>query len=190
GLFATSAVAKRAAQRCLEDGYLQVLRRETSKNKTQETCAITERGLAYLLSQVSPKRVLEDLVRVLEARQSQVNELVVVARQWQVGLQTMQATVEKVLQPVQKPGIVGPSSSANGSDIWLAQIVAYLAHWDDSGDCPLPQLFARARDSAPSLTVGHFHDGLRRLHEQERIYLHPWTGPLSEIPEPACALLV
>ena len=39
-------------------------------------------------------------------------------------------------------------------------------------------------------TIGQFHDQLRLLHEQELIYLHPWTGPLSEIPEPATALLV
>jgi hypothetical protein len=40
-----------------------------------------------------------------------------------------------------------------------------------------------------SLTIGHFHDTLRELHEQEKIYLHPWTGPLYEMAEPAYALL-
>ena len=46
------------------------------------------------------------------------------------------------------------------------------------------------KSNNPSLTIGQFHDSLRRLHEMEKIYLHPWTGPLYEIPEPACALLV
>jgi hypothetical protein len=31
---------------------------------------------------------------------------------------------------------------------------------------------------------------LRSLHDRERIYLHPWTGPLYALPEPAFALLI
>ena len=41
-----------------------------------------------------------------------------------------------------------------------------------------------ARACSPDL------DGLRKLHQQEQIYLHPWTGPLYDLPEPALALLV
>jgi hypothetical protein len=40
------------------------------------------------------------------------------------------------------------------------------------------------------LTIGRFHDGLRRLHDEGQAYLHPWTGPLYAMPEPAFALLV
>jgi hypothetical protein len=58
------------------------------------------------------------------------------------------------------------------------------------GDCPLPELFRRLRDALPSLTIGQFHDRLRLLHHEGAIYLHPWTGPLYELPEPAIALLV
>ena len=39
------------------------------------------------------------------------------------------------------------------------------------------------------MTVGRFHDALRQLYEMNRVYLHPWTGPLYEIPEPLYALL-
>ncbi len=28
------------------------------------------------------------------------------------------------------------------------------------------------------------------MHQAGRIYVHPWTGPLHELPEPAYALLV
>jgi hypothetical protein len=81
----------------------------------------------------------------------------------------------------------------NLQEAWQTDSVAHLRAWQAgqaSGDCPLPELFRRAQASTPTLTVGLFHDGLRRLHDQQRIYLHPWTGPLYEIPEPACALLV
>jgi hypothetical protein len=58
GLFAATATAKQAAQRCKDEGYLHVLRTETKGKTSTEVCALTEKGLAYLLAQVSPKQVL------------------------------------------------------------------------------------------------------------------------------------
>jgi hypothetical protein len=69
----------------------------------------------------------------------------------------------------------------------------HLETWHAAGvleDCPLPELYRSARQAYPTLTIGQFHDSLRQLHERAQIYLHPWTGPLYEIPEPALALLV
>jgi hypothetical protein len=57
-------------------------------------------------------------------------------------------------------------------------------------DCPLAELFASLSTLDPAPTVGQFHDALRQLHSESRIYLHPWTGPLYALPEPAVALLV
>lgn len=68
-----------------------------------------------------------------------------------------------------------------------------LAAWVDVGslgDCPLPELFRRLQVHDADLTIGVFHDRLRLLHQGGKIYLHPWTGPLYEMPEPAYALLV
>jgi hypothetical protein len=194
GLFATTAAAKQVAERCKEEGYLRVLQSEARGKRLLEICTVTEKGMAYLLSQVSPRQVLKDLVRGLEARQALVGELVMAARQWQTGLITLQANVDKILHQIDKPAsIAGPAPSGNGSDAWLAGVVAYLVQWQASGasgDCPLPDLYRLAQSAASGLTIGHFHDGLRRLHDQERIYLHPWTGPLYEIPEPPYALLI
>jgi hypothetical protein len=200
GLFGTAATARLSAQRCKDEGYLRVIHAETRGKNLLETCAITEKGLAYLLSQVSPKQVLEELVRTLQARQVQVGELVAAARRWQEGLDVLQATVEKVLQQIQKPGppgamngVSGPQPSANGSEHWLTEVVAELRRWQTSAassDCSLPDLWHKARGHAPHLTIGQFHDGLRRLHDQQKIYLHPWTGPLYEMPEPSYALLI
>jgi len=197
GLFATTAAARQAAEQCKQEGYLHVVRTETKGKTTQEICAITEKGLAYLLAQVSPKKVLEDLVRVLEARQNETGELLMTARQMQAGLDALKATAEKVLQHVHKAG-ASPApplaaSAANGSETWTGTILAYLTRWQSSGaseDCAIPDLYRQAQKASPQLTIGHFHDGLRRLNELEKIYLHPWTGPLYEIPEPPLALLV
>ena len=53
----------------------------------------------------------------------------------------------------------------------------------------VPDLY-RKLESANMVSVGSFHDALRQLHEDEQIYLHPWTGPLYALPEPAFALMV
>ncbi len=85
-----------------------------------------------------------------------------------------------------------PASHAPAAEIWLGTALSFLKQRLDrgaAGDCPLPELYRQARLSAPALSVGQFHDGLRTLHDREQIYLHPWTGPLYDLPEPALALL-
>ncbi len=73
-----------------------------------------------------------------------------------------------------------------------ATILAVLQEWSEQSrhDCPLPELYRGVcrRGEPPSL--GQFHDVLRELHQQGAIHLHPWTGPLYSLPEPAYALLV
>jgi hypothetical protein len=192
GLFAATAAAKQAAQQAKDEGLLHVVRTETRGKTTSEICTITEKGLAFLLGQASPKGVLQDLVRSLDARQRQVDELVAVARETQAGFEALKATAEKVLQQVGKPA--APAlTSGNGCDTWIGAALSYLTRWQTarpSEDCSLPDLYRHARQTSPSLTIGHFHDGLRQLHDREQIYLHPWTGPLYEIPEPPYALLI
>jgi hypothetical protein len=205
GLFTASASARQAAQRCLEDGYLRVVHREPRGSSVRDFCALTEKGLAYVLSQLSPRQVLEELVHTLQARKAQVAELITMIHQWQAGLDSLQITVEKALQQIQPPGnasVPGPSPSVNGrtdlksvpqQEAMTADLLATLGLWQPSGvpaDCPLPELYRRTEPNAPALTIGRFHDSLRRLHETGKIYLHPWTGPLYEIPEPPYALLV
>ena len=192
GLFTNSATVRPLAQRCKDEGYLRVL--EGAASGKALCCAITEKGLAFLLNELSPRKVLEDLARVLESRQTQVGELAAAVQQWQSGLDALRATIERIAQRLEKgeAGVL-PGPSANGSDIWLADLVGYLAEWRASGkssDCPLPELYRRALQIDTHLSIGHFHDGLRRLHEQQRIYLHPWTGPMYDLPEPAYALMV
>jgi hypothetical protein len=251
GLFPTTALGKQAAQRCQDEGYLRLVPAEgtppgpvpgaaaggaTAAVKKGRgpvaLCAITDKGLAYLLAQVSPRQVLEDFVRVLEARQAQLGELLAVARQAQAGVEALKASAEQVLHHVEEaecrpedpealPGREpGPSGTLNalfrdfqsqaggpgppaangavegpvGAPVDCAAVLlSCLAAWQGSGaseDCPLPELYRQARGPVPGLSVGQFHDALRRLHEAEQIYLHPWTGPLYEVPEPPYALLV
>jgi hypothetical protein len=236
GLFPNTAAGKQAAQRCLQDGFLRCashpaeapgepasyeptaggLATTTSKKAkaTPELYRITEKGTAWLLSQASPREVIEDFVRVLETRQTQMGDLLILVRQMQSSFEQLRANAEKVLQYVRQPGALSlfknadesqpnyfwqPEASANGADRgdeaidWPALVLDHLAKWQGgaaSEDCPLPELYQQVNGWKPGMSIGRFHDALRQLVEANRIYLHPWTGPMYELPEPAFALLV
>jgi hypothetical protein len=223
GLFPTTTVGKQAAKRCQDEGYLSIVRPDNpggspgtaaaKKTVVSEVCVLTDKGLAFLLSQVSPRHVLEDLVRVLEARRNQVGEWVAHARQMQASLDALKTNADKVLQQVQqaekgatRPGLnvlfaeflQGPEVNGTIHEQPLvapleASVLEQLARWQGSGapeDCPLPELFRKLTGVYPGLSIGHFHDCLRRLHDAAQIYLHPWTGPLYAIAEPSYVLLV
>jgi hypothetical protein len=193
GLFSGTQLEKQAAQRCQNEGYLRVLRTENRGKKTVEICTLTEKGLAFLVEQLSPRQVFEKFLRSLEARQADLSELMTQARGMQTSLNSLKGTAERILHHLGKTVLPGSGPSANGSQTWPNTVLSFLEHWQNSGsaeDCPLPTLFHQAVQACPGLTLGQFHDGLRRLHEEDKLYLHPWTGPLYDLPEPRFALLV
>ncbi len=202
GLFAATAPARQAAQRCKEDQFLRVVRTEKRGKSVQEICAITDKGLEYLLRQVHPRQVLENLVRAVEARQEQLDGLLACAQQTQANLDDLKRIAEKILRSLDGKERIenvhaawcGRNAAAGPKEPDLAPLVlAPLVQLRASGaieDCALPELYRRVQGAVPGLGLGRFHDTLRQLHEERKLYLHPWTGPLSELPEPACALLV
>ncbi len=194
GLFPPTAIARVAAKRCKEDGLLRVL--GDNEKPGREVVALTDKGRSWLLHQASPRQVLEDFVRVLEERRQQADDLVAVARQMSASLDSLRSTVEQLRPLAERPSLNGHAGSITAGTSPAARcagdIDAHLQQWHAaaSGDCPLPELFRRLNDSHRDLSIGVFHDGLRQLHEQHRVYLHPWTGPLYELPEPPFALLI
>jgi hypothetical protein len=204
GLFPTSAAGKAAAARCQQEGWL---------TPDSEGCLITEKGVRFLLGQVSPRRVLEDLVRVLETRQEEVTELLANVQRVQTSLEGLRANAERVLAHIEAPPTTDevehklPANLTRLMQQFLSQreepspavsngspgdaILAVLRQWPTGAneDCSLPELYRKASEKCPGLTVGAFHDCLRDLSSRECIHLHPWTGPLYGMPEPPFALM-
>jgi len=194
GLFPSSAAARQAAARCRELDLLKTLRTETKGKTRHEICALSEQGLTFLLNQAGPKRVLENIARTLEPRMTVLDGLVDAVKQTQADLSALRTAAERALVEVGTPSN-GALAALNhhGLDGWMTSLLDHLErrHRADAiEDCPLPELFRACRQTQTALTIGEFHDGLRRWYERERVYLHPWTGPLHEIPEPAYALLI
>jgi hypothetical protein len=197
GLFAASATSRQAAETCKQNDYLRVVRTETRGKATHEVCALTEKGLHYLLSQSSPKKVLEALVRALEASRKDLTLLTNAVQQMAGGLDALKASAEKVMSAAVKGDMalthsqwLNKSNGTPAPDL-CPTILSHLARWQaatPTEDCPLPELYRRLRPAA--VTIGQFHDALRSLHDRAQVYLHPWTGPLYEIPDPALALMV
>jgi hypothetical protein len=219
GLFPSTAPGRQAARRSTDEGYLRpttvaaavpvAAAPETSAagptarrvSGPAELFVLTEKGLSFLLAQTSPRPILEDFVRVLEARHAQASGLLSSARQMLTELAAIRSVAERVLERVREPGYVWPaeeeehepptSMPAPEAKSLLLDVLARRQSVAGSGeDCPLPELFRLAREADPTLTPGRFHDALRGLNDESRIYLHPWTGPLYDLPEPAYALLI
>ncbi|VTS05463.1 hypothetical protein [Tuwongella immobilis] len=243
GLFPSSTgPAKAAAQRCKDEGWLTTIRNETRGKVHREVCILTETGMSYLMQQANPRRLLEDFVRVLEAREEQIDHLLNAANAMRQSMDALYGAAQQILPKLQAAetaskaspnGLAHASTSANAShlgkppeaesavavatcarptneppataqsqgdsgddaaDRLAHAILERLAVWHASAgasqDCPLPTLYRRLHAEGFEPTIGGFHDCLRRLVEEDLLYLHPWTGPLYALPEPPFALLV
>jgi hypothetical protein len=202
GLFPNTAAGKAAAKRCRDDLMLETLPHDPAA-RPRDVCTITSRGLQHLVENVSPKKVLEDFVRILEERRGQVDELLATAARMAENIDGLKATVAAVLPQVATARVPVPTNRLNGSvpplppkattpaDV-AGAIQTHLADWtgEVARDCPLPDLYRAVSCGHPACSVGLFHDALRQLHDAGRVYLHPWTGPLYAVPEPTFALLV
>jgi hypothetical protein len=108
GLFPNTAAAKSAAQKCLADELVRVVATDTKGKSPRDLYGLTEKGWEFLLAAVNPKQVLEDFVRVLEARQGEVGELLDTARSMANSLQGLKEAVARVL-----PGVCTAKIPAN-----------------------------------------------------------------------------
>lgn len=204
GLFPGTAIARIAADRAKSDGLLQVVEGGPNGRAKYEHCILTEKGREYLTHRANPRQVLEDFVRILEDRHAAVDELARSVQGMATQLESLRTVVEQLLPRfTDHPGTNGASMNgvlapprpavSAASDSLIADVRERLAEWHAtagaSQDCPLPDLYRRLQSTGRA-SVGQFHDALRQLHDDHQIYLHPWTGPLYALPEPAFALLV
>ena len=190
GLFAPGAAGKSAAQQARAAGWVDVRRAETKGKAVVEFFALTEKGLTHLLEQTSPRPVLEALTTAIQNCERRVETWIAEVEKNRGCLDGLKRSAEAVLAHLKQPEATLPPWARNGHALDpQSRILDLLRSWHDQGkigDYPLPDLYEQLR----KLTLGQFHDALRGLHEQRRIYLHPWTGPLHELPKPPYSLLV
>lgn len=206
GLFTSTAAGKQAAQAALEAGLLVTLRDETKGKTTTPICILSDRGLEFLRSQTNPRELVPQLAKAVEARGPELARLQHEVEQLRLSFENLRKFLPTLLfgpTPTRPPAEVerngsqpqppsGPPRCTYPPDLDHA-LLEHLDRWQQQhagDDCPLPELWRRAQQFDPNGTVGRFHDVIRRWHTTGQVHLHPWTGPLHELPEPGIAVLV
>jgi hypothetical protein len=215
GIFLSStAAAKAAAQRCLELGLIEQRGEQKAKGKIVPLYAIAPAGVAYLLQHDPVHQLLtvtqegvDNLCRLtadwhetLLQVQQHVAKLGTVVKDAVIRLEP--PDVNKMLAAIQASASTGnargvPSGVSAASEVpdpkLPSELLDHLRQQKRQAplrpvDLPAVYRFARARH--PSLTLGQLHDLLRRMAEEQRIRLSPFTQAMYQLPEPECAMIV
>jgi hypothetical protein len=204
GLFqGRGGVAGEAAAGALRDGLLEVVRTEARGKTVIEWVRATPAGVDFLDRHESPVRALEDLRAALRVNQQAVpvwlaemraglhaldRRLAADAEGWHQRLEALARRVDETLRRIEQATPPLPDDLARDQP-WAIDAINYLDRRKSggaAGDCPLPELFAALRRVHADLTLGAFHEGLRRLHDRHALRLKPAGGPLAQ---PEFALL-
>jgi hypothetical protein len=112
------------------------------------------------------------------------------AASWQARLDGLERRVDEALRRLEADGPLLPTEVAQEHP-WALDALNYLDRRRGAGapdDCPLPELFTALSRHYPSLSLGTFHDGLRRLHQRQAVRLRPADTP-ADLAQPEYALL-
>lgn len=205
GLFTNTATGKQAAQAALEAGLLVQLRTVTKGKTTTPICILSDRGLDFLRGLAPPRELIPHLTKAVEASGPELARLQHEVEQLRLAFENLRNWLPTLLSgptPSRPPAEVErngshlpaatPPRCSSPPDLDLV-LLEHLDRWQQhhaGDDCPLPELWRRAQQFDPDGTLGRFHDVIRRWHTSGLVHLHPWTGPLHELPEPGIALLV
>ncbi len=154
----------------------------TAIEKATETCLSTIRDAFTDLQQkvlqaVTPTNASSDPAPVLAALRAAADR---------VKIPDMPAFSPPPPPPVPSHTATSAIASTEG------EIVAYVQDRvkRTSVGCQFDELMNHLRTQNPNLTVGAFHDALRKLHDSDRIRLGGWPRMLDDMPEPELALFV
>lgn len=142
--------------------------------------------LAEHLQQIQGK--VQQVVQDVQARAS-------IAERIEQAVQLAEQAAERARQQVvavPPPPASEPATPA-AANKWIEKVEPYLRGRRErsvAGDCPLGELYRFLHQEHPELTIGHYHDALRQLHEAGRIRLSGWSGPLENLPEPNLAMFI
>jgi hypothetical protein len=206
GLFPSRAgVNAEAAAQALREGLLEITHTETKGKTSIEWVRLTPRGVDFLHEHESPARALQDLRAVLRMNehglpvwlaemratlQAVEVRLEADAQKWQQRLEALERRVAETLKRIDLATPLLPPELAQTYP-WALDAINYLDRRQSGGapgPCPLPELFAALTRQHASLSIGAFHEGLRRMHERRVARLAPGQS-LADLPQPEFALL-
>ncbi len=194
-----------AAAQALRDGLLEIARTETKGKTVLDWVRLTARGVDFVHEQESPVAALHELRDLLRANQRAIpvwlddmraglaafdQRLALDTQKWMQRLDALTLRVDAALKHLEAAKPLIPPELAS-SQPWVVDAVNYLDRRHDGGapeDCPLPELFNALARQHPGLSIGAFHEGLKRLSERRVVQLSPAMGLLN-LSQPEFALL-
>jgi hypothetical protein len=194
GLFPANAQGRRLAQYSQHAGYLTPMPGAGVKRGV-ELFGLSESGARFLEEAADPALLLDKLLAAVRDREAELEFLRCSLERCAQNLAVIARRVEGILPAVSaaRVAVSARTGAGLGDRAELAEALKqHIRDWhaaQPSADIPLPGLYRALQRRFPALSVGQFHDELRRLHAAGAVRLQPWTGPLSELPEPALALL-
>jgi hypothetical protein len=206
GLFPSKAGASGdAAARAVRDSLVEVVRSETRGKTVLDWVRLTARGVDFVHEQESPVHALHELRDVLRANQQALpvwlesmraglaaldERLALDARKWTQRLDALALRVDTALKRLEDARQPLPPELESDQP-WVVDAVNYLDRRRDGGapgDCPLPELFTSLARQHNGLSIGAFHEGLRRLGEHRLVRLSS-AASHAELAQPEFALL-
>jgi hypothetical protein len=191
----SAAGPKQAAQFCIEKGWLEATGKfEGTGAKRKELFRITHAGIQEALANSEPVVLLQGALANLEkiAGLKEKVEQTLDSLKKQEGL--IRTLLDRFAPPDFKTLIANtaePVQSAALPTFPASKILDSLSDYHRRtgyGHCPLPELFHQVAEPA-RLSIGQFHDGLRKLVQEKKIRLHPFTGAAYQLQEEQYALV-
>ena len=178
GVFPQRTVAaERAAGLLIDRGYLEC--------DDTGSCRLTSIGVKWLAENDEVKILLEDILRSAETQRERLESIAESCLKEATRLAQQRMAVSTILARMGSP-----HSDVDSLDEAVLETLGAQKRGQMLADLSVADLYASLESRGIDVTIGRFHDSLRRLREAGRLRLAPWTGPLYELPSPAHALLI
>jgi hypothetical protein len=206
GIFpGATAADKAAARHCLDHGWLAPTGESAGKGKSSKPLyRITPSGLQAVIVLSDPTALLRSLADNLARLQGQVADMLRPLDALPSAVQELKAAVAQALTKIKPVDVDALSKQLADAQATAKPLGPQAVDWGDEvvrltaeqkqrnpyQRLTLTQVYEKLRGAHPSLTLGQFHDGLRRLQDEKRIRLGPFTQALATLDDPRNALFL
>jgi hypothetical protein len=207
GIFTGSALAtKAAAALCQAEGWVEPTGEVIGKGKSRkELWRVTATGVQAVVENDETATLLREMLGALDQNRDQLERIKSQLESTARLISTHRGVLQRVADKAAPPRFAAKRISAEPSaatvpsenaclashDGWLVESLRYLEDYQRRHPlqhCPLAELYERVA-RPHRLSIGMFHDGLRKLAAERRIRLHPFTGAAYQLQNEQYALV-
>lgn len=207
GIFlSASAAAKTAAARCLEQGLIRQVAEQRAGKRVIPLFAVAPVGIAMVLQRSPAPRLLAAMLDAAERTARSVTDCGRMLQEAAQRTQELRETLQRVAGRLQPPDTTQllkaaaaqgaapePAAAAErsrGLDERLVRFVRAHKMQKPLQPLALPELFRHAAAEFSPLSIGQFHDAVRRLATEQRLRLLPYTQAMYQLAEPEYSVIV